>query len=113
MGDEGVFGDGPAADEVFLDDPFEDLRGAAGVPGAFGVDDGNRATGADLETVDLGPGDEGLGTDEPEFLESAFQEIPGRLADVGLAALGLGGRAAEEQVPANGGKTVGDGDVRR
>src|SRR6266478_3738792 len=41
--------DDASADEVFLDNPLEDGRVAASVPGALGIDHGNRSAFADPE----------------------------------------------------------------
>ena len=69
---EGMADDGSAMDEVFLDDHFEDVRGAAPVPGALGIDDGDGSLGADLEAIGLGACDERRGADEAELLETAL-----------------------------------------
>jgi hypothetical protein len=74
---EDVFSDGGAAEEMFGEDAFEDGWGAAVVPCAVRVDDGDRAAGADAETVGLGAEDGGCGAaGEAEFSEAAFEEVP-------------------------------------
>ena len=52
--------DDAAADEVFLDDPLEHRRIALAVPGAFRIDDGDRAAFADAQAVRLGAQDAAL-----------------------------------------------------
>lgn len=99
------------AQQVGLDDLLEYLRGAALIPGAFGIHDGHRAAGADLEAIHLGPGNQRLRADESQFLEAVFQEVPGGLAGIGVAALRLRGRRTKEEVPDNGGNTVADGNI--
>lgn len=113
VGEEGVTDDRLSADEMVLDDFLEDLGCAALVPGAFRIDDRDRAADADLEAVGLGAGDAGEGTDEVEFLETALEVIPGFLTGGGVAALGLGGRGAQEDVALHGGKAVSYGHRRR
>ena len=74
---EEVLCDGGAADEVFCEDAFEDGWGAAMVPCAVGVNDGDWSAGADAETVGLGAEDGGSGAaGEAEFSEAAFEEVP-------------------------------------
>jgi len=58
-----------APDQVLLDDLFENVRVAAPVPCAFGVDQGDRPALADAKTVGLRPADPAL-FGEPEFLET-------------------------------------------
>jgi hypothetical protein len=50
--DEEVTND-PTADQMLLDDPFEDGRVALSVPGAFGINDGDGAAFADAQAVCL------------------------------------------------------------
>lgn len=85
---------------MFLDDSFEDGRGAGPVPDALGVDDGDRALLTELEAVGLGAADGAVGADEIEFLETPLEEIPGGCARGGIAALGLGGFGAEDDMAA-------------
>jgi hypothetical protein len=74
---EDVFCDWGAADEMFCEDAFEDGWGAAVVPCAVRVDDGDGAAGADAEAVGLGAEDGGCGAaGEAEFGETAFEEVP-------------------------------------
>jgi hypothetical protein len=83
---------------MLLDDAFEDFGGAGVVPGAFGVNDGDGAADADAEAIGLGAVDEGLGADEVEFLEAFFEVFPGFDAGFAVAAFGVFGFGAEEDV---------------
>ena len=77
--------DGNAANQMFLDDPFEHLLGARMVPDALGPDDRDRTVGADLQAVGLGP----LNSARPhqtELLEALLEVLPRPLA--GLAPAG-------------------------
>jgi hypothetical protein len=103
-GEEQVFPDGLSADEMFLDDPFEGFGSAMVIPGAFGIDDCDRAGGADLETVGLGAGNQSVGTDQSKFLEPAFKVIPGELAGLWIAAFRIRWDGAQEDVAFNGGQ---------
>ena len=94
--------DGVPSDEVFPDDDLEDIRGAVPVPRALGIDHGHGAMDADLEAIGLGAGDERARADEAEFLESPLEELPGFKAGGWVAALGLAGRGAEEDVALEG-----------
>ncbi len=99
------------AQQVGLDDFLQHFGSTTLVPGALGIHDGHRAAGADLEAIHLGPGNQRLRADESQFLEPAFQEVPGGLAGIGVAALRLCRRGTKEEVPDNGGNTVADGNI--
>ena len=77
---EWVFGDckffdNVSADEVFLNDAFEDGWIALGVPCAFRVDDGDGALLANAEAVCFGTEDTAL-LAETECAESEFKVVP-------------------------------------
>ena len=88
-----------AGNQVFLDDPFEHRRIAVPVPGALGIDDRDRATFTNPQTVRLGSQDAAL-LGQPQRLEPALQEFPRREAAILLATLWRCLIAAEKNVPA-------------
>ncbi len=49
-----VFFDDASADEMFLDDGFEDIGVAVAIPDAFGIDDADRAVFADVDALHFG-----------------------------------------------------------
>ena len=61
---EGKFRHDVAADEMFLDDAFQNFRRAGMIPGAFRINDGDGAACADAEAAGLGAIDERVGADE-------------------------------------------------
>src|SRR5262245_29300016 len=73
LGDE-MIGDGPAADEVFLNDPLEHRRIALAVPRAFRINDGDRAGLADAEAVRLRAEHAVVG--QTELDETPLQIVP-------------------------------------
>src|SRR3954447_14194692 len=88
-----------AADQMFLDDPLEDRRIALAIPGAFGIDDGNRPAFADAQAVGFGSENAAL-FGQPQFLEARLEKVPGDQATMQVAALRLGLVAAEKDVAA-------------
>lgn len=113
MGEECVLRDRLAPEEMLLQDGLQDLRRAVPVPGALGIDDCDRAAGADLEAIGLGPRHQGFGPHQSEFLQASLEEFPGLKTRLGDAALGLAGSAAEQDVALDGGDTVPEGDALR
>src|SRR4051812_22060638 len=85
--DERVLDDS-AADEVFLDDPLEHRRVALPVPGAFGIDDRDRAAFADAQAIGLAAKDPAL-LRQAELLEARLQIVPGGESALLVAALRL------------------------
>ena len=69
------------------------------VPGALGIDDGDRAAFTNPQTVRLGSEDAAL-LGQPQRLEPALQEFPRREAAILLAAFRIRLIAAEKDVPA-------------
>lgn len=67
--------DDPAADQMLLDDPFEHLRIAPGVPCPLGIDHRDRSTGTDPQAVGLGTIDP-PGAGQLQLVEPTFQELP-------------------------------------
>ena len=103
LGDE-IFRHDAAADQVLLDDPLEHRRIALAVPGAFRIDDGDRAALADAQAVRLRPQDAAL-VRELQFLQAPLQEVPRGQAALLVAALRVRLVAAEKDV------TPGDWDA--
>ena len=110
MGEKRELRDGMSADEMFPDDPFEDLGRARVVPSTLGIDDGDGAVDADLEAIGLGAGDGAAGAGEAEFAETSLQVFPRFQRTRAVAALRFGGIGAEEDV-ASDGRQADLGDV--
>ena len=89
-----MLGDDAPADEMLLDDPLEHRRVASPIPCAFRVDDGDRTSAADPETVGLRAQDAAL-LGEPEFRETSLEVLPGLEAARLLAAFRRGLVTAE------------------
>src|SRR5207247_5881358 len=64
-----------ASDQVLLNDPLEHRRIARTVPGALGIDDGDRAAFADPQAVRLRTQDSSL-LRQPELLQPPLQKLP-------------------------------------
>ena len=101
-----VFGEGKffhdfSADEVFLNDAFQNLGCATVIPRSSGINDGDRAVHADAETASLSAIDERFGADEIQFFEALLEKIPRRLASFARAALGFLGIHTEKNVVLN------------
>src|ERR1051326_1333293 len=92
-----VFVHDTSADEMFLDDPFENGRIASGVPRALGIDDRDRSAFADAQAVRLRPQDAAL-LRQSELFEPPFQKIPCRKSALLLAAFRVRLIAAEKDV---------------
>jgi hypothetical protein len=91
------------ADQMFLDDPLNNFWGSRFVPDPFGVDQHDRALLADAEAVGLGAehttGAFWGGFVESEFLQAAFEVVPGGEAIGFGAADRLGLVSADQDVP--------------
>src|SRR4051812_27500057 len=94
--DQRVFDD-PAADQVLLDDPFENRRIAPGVPRAFGIDDRDRTAFADPEAVRFAAQDAAL-LRQAERLQARLEVVPRGQSAFLVAALRLRLIAAEKDV---------------
>lgn len=81
---------------MFLEDPLENLWRTAPVPGAFGIDHGDRTAPADLETLRLGTVETARAV-EVEFPDASLQVLP--RAERLLARRTIRPRA-KQQVPA-------------
>src|SRR5262249_43832841 len=75
MLEDQVILDDPAVDQVFLDDSLENRRVALAIPGAFGIDDGDRPSLADSQTVRLRPQD-AAAVRQAKLLQPLFQIVP-------------------------------------
>src|SRR5262249_6206310 len=73
---EREFLNSPATDQVLLDDAFKDLGRAGVVPDALGINDGDWPLDTDSQTVGLSSIHQRLRSNEVEFLQAAFQELP-------------------------------------
>src|SRR3954447_1203226 len=94
--DQRVFDD-PAADQVLLDDPFENRRIAPGVPRAFGIDDRDRTAFADPEAVRFAAQDAAVFR-QAERLQARLEVVPRGQSAFLVAALRLRLIAAEKDV---------------
>src|SRR6476469_4404494 len=110
MGLDEEFLDDSAGNQMFLDDPLEHRRIAVPVPGAFGIDDRDRAAFTNPQTVRFGSQDAAL-LGQPQRLEPALQEFPRFEAAILLATLWLCLIAAEKNVPARHRHADGAGDL--
>ena len=86
---------------MFLDDPFQHLRGAAVVPHTFGIDDCDRPCGADAQAADLAPQDPRMAA-QSQLSQPPFEEIPSGDPGRAVAAFWLFRIGAEEDVVAGG-----------
>lgn len=100
-GDAEVF-DGPAIDQMLLNDALEVLGSAGVIPDGIGVDDGDGPLQADAETIGLASVNETLRAAEFEFLEAVFEELPRFHPLDRITALGLGRGGAEEEMSSIG-----------
>ena len=100
----------PAAYKVLLDNPFQHRRIACAVPGAFGIDDGNRPAFADAEAVRLRAQDPAL-FGQTHLLEALLQKLPRREPAIALAAFRFRLIAAEKNVPPRHWHADGCGDL--
>src|SRR5438876_9652476 len=96
-----MVGDNSAADEMFPDDPLENRRIAVPVPGAFGIDDGNRPALADAQAVCFGP-ENAAPLGEPELVQPQLQKRPRGKAGVLLTTLRARLIAGQEDVRSSG-----------
>src|SRR5713101_3205014 len=83
---------------MFLDDSLENRRIAVRVPGALGIDDGNRSALANPKAVCFCPQDAAL-LRQPTLLQPALEQLPRRQTAIFFAALRVGLIAAEKDVP--------------
>ena len=84
-------------DEVFGDDSFEDFDSTGMVPDSLGIDDGDRASLADSETVCLGSVDSPL-LRQIQLLEAALEKLPGFESDFLITTFWFCLVATEEDV---------------
>src|SRR5947208_3469753 len=90
-------GNDASADEVFLDDSFEDGRIARAVPRALWIDDRDRPALTDPEAVGFGSESAAL-LRQAELFEPALEKLPRLQTALLLAAFGRRLIAAEKDV---------------
>src|SRR5688572_17913002 len=95
---EGELGHDLAPNEMLLNDPLQDFRGARMIPDAFGIHDGDGSAGADAQAICLRAIDQRFRFNQSQFLQSPLQVIPRRQALLLLAAFGFGLVGAQEDV---------------
>lgn len=106
MDGEGVFREHFSAEDVFLEDAFNEGGASVFVPDAIGLDDEDGAVGADAEAVAAGAEEACGGSVEFEFTDAFFEVGPGGFAFGGGDAIGSG---AKQQMAAHLGDLVGGG----
>ena len=82
---------------MLLDNPFKHRRIALSIPGALGVDDRNRSTFANTQTVRL-RSENTATSGETELLQPLLEVVPGAQASLFVTAFGIGLVAAEQNV---------------
>src|SRR5688572_9977427 len=82
---------------MLLDDAFDVLRRRVSVPGAFRVDEHDRAFPADAKTVRARAQDTARHVREANFTQALLEVIPGSLADFLRRAVAM--RAEEDMAP--------------
>src|SRR5260370_9654488 len=98
---ENVFGNGPASDEVFLNDALDDRWRHRVIPRAIRVYDGNWSRFADAQAVRLSSIDTVLTLRQAEFHQPFLEVLPRSQAVFARGALGSGLIGAEKNVPAH------------
>ena len=91
-----------AADQMFLDDAFEDGRSARVVPGSLRIDESDGTVHANPETVGFGSIDQRFGPHQVQHFQPRFQELPGNQPVRARTTLRLGWVGTEEDVAAVG-----------
>ena len=98
--------DGLTADQMLLNDLFQDRFSARMVPNAIGPHDCDRPRYTNLQAIGLRALHTStarpLGPQQPQFLEAALKVLPSAVSGVAVAALLLLGKAAQEQVSFDG-----------
>jgi hypothetical protein len=90
--------DDSSSDEVVLNNALEIFRSGGVIPNGLGVDDDDGTPEADAEAVGLAAMDHRFRGAESEFLEAAFEELPGGHAIGRVTAFRFGRGGAEEDV---------------
>ena len=94
LGEAKVLDDAPP-DKVLLNDAFGIFGGDVTVPGAFGIDNGDRPVDADAEALGLGAVAGAVGAGEAQLVEAVFEVVP-RLGAVGDLGAQSGPRAEKD-----------------
>lgn len=63
--------------QMFLDNAFEDRRGAGVIPDRLRIDERDGSAGANAQAVGLGPINQRLGPGQLELAEPPLQKLPG------------------------------------
>ena len=95
---EDEFLDRLTADEVLLQDAFEDFGSGRVIPDAVGIDHGDGSVLANPQAVGLGAINAAVRPGQLSLGESLLEVIPGGPGDFGRSAFGLGLFRAEENV---------------
>src|SRR5262245_46215218 len=103
---EGVLGNRPPADQVFLNDAFEHRRVARTIPRPFWIHDSDRSAFTNPETVRFGPEHTTLFA-QTELFEPSFEKLPRNEPTLLVATLRCGLVAAEKDM------ATGDRDADR
>ena len=90
---------GRAADEVFIDDPFQDCGRRRAIPDTFRVDHCDRTLLADPETVCLRTVNTSFRVSQPQFSEPLLQIIPGQVRRISGSTLRLRLVGTEKDMP--------------
>ena len=89
------------ADQVFLDDLFQHLRGAVAIPGAFRINHGHRSVHAELQAIDFAAVNPALFY-QVELYKAALKIFPRFKAGFAGRALWLALIAAQQNVALHG-----------
>jgi hypothetical protein len=100
-----VIADHAIAQQMFLNNAFQHLRRDGMVPDPVRINQENRSLLTDLQTIGFSPkdGPRSLrrGPIQPQFLQTAFQVVPGFQTEGAIAALGLSLICAQKQMALN------------
>src|SRR5579863_108666 len=110
-GGEDVFGDGPASDQVLLNDALDDVRGDRVIPGAFGIDNGDRAVLADPQAIGFGAVNAGTAVHQVQLRQSLLEIVPGSQAVFARRTVGIGLIGTKENMAADAGDVPVFGDL--
>ena len=96
---EGIFGNHFPADEMFLNDAFQNVRRAGMIPHSFRVNDGDWPLNTDTKAVGLGAINQRLRTSQIQFLEPSLEKFPRLKPFLLRATFWLSLIGAKENVP--------------
>ena len=107
---EGVLGNQPSADQMFLNDALQHGWVTPTIPCPLRIDDRDRSPFADPKAVRLGPKHTAL-LAQTELLQTSLQKLPRREALLFVAALRRGLIATEEDMATGGWDANRGGDL--